>query len=490
MSHVAPHRWADAWAGKVEAGVRDAMNRHADDCPRCDRARARVRSASDSFGTIRAQGAPDLPWDAVRARVHWSVSTERNTARHARQRPRPSAAWFALAAAGVATLAVAIPTALDPRAPLAALVAAPRAIADAPAARPAPAAALAGLVTRATGDVMIDGLRARDLFARRLAAGNRLATADGRVDVQFGADSAFAIGPRSLVELRAFDAATVELVIDGTIDVDVAHRAAGQRFVVRAGSREIEVRGTQFRVTHDARTGTTVACRHGVVAVRVIDAGAAGAPVTEVHAGHALTAGALRPLSTDELATLADARPLSLPVWNLDALIAGSAPLEIATAGRREVRVDGVELGAAPLQVRVMPGRHTVEAADAAGRFRRAGWVDVAAGAALARVEVATEAEPAPTARRSGSTSARRRELLSGLDRAALDRCTRRFAKAGLSGTFVQIELAVDDQGAVGFLNVLDTDLPLATARCVRDAIAEVRFAAGRPASWRERIEL
>jgi len=198
----------------------------------------------------------------------------------------------------------------------------------------------------------------------------------------------------------------------------------------------------------------------------------------------------VRPLSADELEALAGAAPLRLPMWapapSPEALLRSSAPLEIASAGRREVRVDGVELGPAPMRVRVMPGRHTVELSDA-GRFRRAGWVDVAppaAGAPAARFEL--PAEP-PSTR---DVSERRRELKAGLDRARLGQCTRQIAKQGLTGTYVQIELRVDASGAVNFLNIVDTDLGAATAGCVRNVLSDVRFRPGAPATWRERLEL
>ena len=166
-----------------------------------------------------------------------------------------------------------------------------------------------------------------------------------------------------------------------------------------------------------------------------------------------------------------------------EALARTAAPLEIASVGARDVRLDGVELGAAPLTVRVLPGRHTVEAVDGAGRYRRVGWVDVTE-AQGARLAVPVEAPPTRDA------SERRRQLRAGLDRPRLAGCTRSIAKAGLSGTYVQVELSVDAQGAIGVLNVVDTDLPSATAACVRAAVAEVRFGAGPPATWRERIDL
>ena len=66
----------------------------------------------------------------------------------------------------------------------------------------------------------------------------------------------------------------------------------------------------------------------------------------------------------------------------------------------------------------------------------------------------------------------------------------RSIAKAGLTGTYVHIEISVDAQGAVGFLNVIDTDLPSATSGCVREVLADVRFGAGAAATWRERVDL
>jgi hypothetical protein len=476
--HVAPHRWADLWAGRVDEAERATMERHADGCRACAKVRQRVTRASDSFATIRTQAPPEVPWDTIRARVHWSVSTERQAA--LRRRP-PAYGWLAAATAagvglGLAAHAVVPPSAapLD-RAP----IAQPR---REPAGPPAP---LIGLVNRASGDVMLDGVRPDDLFARGLGEGSSLATGDGRVDVQFGSDSAFALGPMSTLRLRRFDAGTIELAVDGMLDVAVAPRTGGQRFLVDAGDQVVEVRGTQFRVVHDP-AGTRVACRHGVVTVRdrsgVVEL--AAEQRLAVAAGHAVSAARPVALSADEAAAFDRARPLTLPLWDPAALPRSSAPLEIATAGRRAVRVDGIELGLAPLRVRVMPGRHSVETADSAGRFRRAGWVDVTAAPRGTRFEV--PAEPPPT----GGITERRRQLRTGTDQPRLRGCTRSIAKAGLTGTYVQIEIAVDPQGAVGFLNVLDTDLPSATASCVRDVLATVRFPAGAASTWRERIDL
>jgi ferric-dicitrate binding protein FerR (iron transport regulator) len=464
-----------------------AMERHADECPRCAKARDRItRASSQTFPALRAQSAPELPWDSVRARVHWALAAAR------RERPRTRrTAWLvggALAAGAAALAAVVyVPGAShksrDSRPPLAAVITEPARGPDV-AAHPAE---VLGLVSRLAGDVMIDGLRAdATAFHRTFGAGTVLATGRGRVDVQFGDASAFALGPGSRLELRRFDASAVELVVDGTVDVMVAPRARNQRFVVIAGDDSIEVRGTQFRVVHDARS-VRVACRHGLVAVRDArgerQVGATRGLEVINMPGTDHAAGEPRALTSDELAQLAAATPVTIPLWT-DALVRASAPLEIATAAKRAVRVDGVELGDAPLRVRVMPGRHTVEAADRAGRFQRAGWVDVSA-AQPARLDVRGDDT-------ASTSNARRRELDAGIAsaRSGLARCTRAITKSGVTDTFVRIEIAVDATGAVGFLNVLDTDLPSATSECVQDVLRDIRFAPGTSATWREKIDL
>lgn len=498
--HVEPQRWGDMFAGRLSEAERETMEAHAKQCTACKRTRDRVGRASDTFTAIREQPTPELPWDGVRARVHWSVSKERRDQEAAAKAPPRGRmiAWTGaalVAAAGVAVGVYAMmpdeksaqpPIAITPpvvpdHAPLAHHV---------PAPTPAP---LTGLVSRIAGhtdDVLVDGVRPTDLFSRRIVAGTVIATGDGRIDVQFGDASAFALGPRSTLELRRFDAEMIELRVDGTLDVEVAPRAAGQRFVVVAGEHTVEVRGTQFQVRRDAAR-TMVACRHGLVAVRdrnaQVDVGAARQ--IAIAAGETVSADHVVPLSVEELAVLADATPLRVPAWtDVDTLLPSSAPLEIATVGRRDVRVDGIELGAAPMIVRVMPGRHTVEATDHAGRYRRAGWIDVGAPKANtkpARLEVA--AEPAVS---TTGVADRRRQLRAGIDRQKLARCTRSIAKAGLTDTFVQVEIAVDPTGAIGFLNVIDTDLPSTTAACVREVLAEVAFGKGPTATWRERIDL
>jgi hypothetical protein len=501
-AHVKPQRWADMFAGRVGDDERAEMQAHAKSCKECKRARDRVGRASDSFTAIREQPGPELPWDGVRARVHWSVSKERRDQEASKQAPTRTRwiAWIGVslvAAAGVAAGVVALmPGEESGEAPMA--VAPPTAPPHAPqpeqapprVAKPAPIAGLVSRIAGRTSDVLIDGVRPTDLFSRTLVAGTVIATGQGRIDVQFGDASAFALGPRSTLELRRFDAEMIELRVDGTLDVEVGPRAANQRFVVVTGEHTVEVRGTQFQVRR-GDTQTTIACRHGLVAVSDngarVDVGAARQ--IAIRAGERISADHVVPLTVDELAQLADATPLRVPAWtDVETLLPSSAPLEITTVGRRDIRVDGIELGAAPMIVRVMPGRHTVEATDHAGRYRRAGWIDVAAPKANtkpARLDVA--AEPALN---TNGVAERRRQLKAGIDRGKLSRCTRSMAKAGLTDTFVLVEIAVDGTGAIGFLNVIDTDLPTSTAACVREVLAEVSFGKGLAATWRERIDL
>jgi ferric-dicitrate binding protein FerR (iron transport regulator) len=479
VKHVAPHRWADAFAGKLDDAERADMEAHAAGCRACARARDRIKLASGSFPALRAIQPPEIAWDHVRARVHWSVSTERRGLRAIPRRGRPWV-WFAVTVGAGAAVAALATGGFDRPAP------APVApVAETTHAASMPVAklpVLTGLVSRSSGDVSIDGLRI-DPFDRAIAPNDSLSTGNGRIDVQFGDASAFSLGPGSTLELRRFDAQAIELALTaGSVDIEVSARGPDQRFVVIAGDRTIVVRGTQFRVVHDDAKGTTVACKHG--RVDVSDASGKVEVVTGhavVIKGHdAVATTAVAALSADELAAMAP--PITLPVWNSD-LANSSAPLEVATSGTRDVRVDGIEIGLAPLRVRVMAGRHTVEAADGAGRFRAAGWIDVSAKPA--RLDVPSEVSP------TGDIAARKRQLLAGIDRTRLTSCTRRIAKQGLSsGTYVQFAISVDRAGAVGFLNVIGSDLPSSVQDCVKNVLQDVRFTTGPSATWRDRIDL
>lgn len=485
--HVAPYRWADAFAGELPAAERAEMERHAQDCSKCARARQRVQRASDTFPILRQKATPELGWDSIRARVHWAVSKAK---RSTGEQPVARRRWLPILVGATAVAAGGFGVYWVTRSPSVTAVVATHAPEVA-----APALPITALVSRISGDVMIDGahLAATATFESPLGTGTVLATGDGRVDLQFGEASAFALGPHSTLELRAFDADTIELVVDGSLDLEVAPRTKHQRFFVVAGDATVEVRGTRFAVKHDA-TGTLVSCQHGLVAVR-----ANGATATElavgtarkafVPAGHAVSEAHAVPLTAEELTALAVTAPWATPGWASDFgdFARRTTSLDVvAVAPHRAVRVDGVELGAAPFAMRAAPGRHMIEAADSTGQFRRAGWVDVAANAPAHFEAMPIEAPAVP----AGSATARKRELSTGLDRARLQQCTRRLAKSGLTDTFVQIEITVDTSGAVNVLNIIDTDLPPDTAQCVHDALADVHFGAGAAASWQQKLTL
>lgn len=483
--HVAPHRWADALAGRVHRKQLAKMEVHASACTRCAVVRQDVERTVETFVAIRSQTSPPLSWDSVRARVHWSVSTAKH--RRVVGSPLPSARMVgggvALGVALAIAVYVGLPSRMAPVPPLARRDVLP------PAASPPPP--VTALVSRLAGAVLIDGISAttNDAFAKSLGAGTVLTTVEGRIDVQFGQASGFAVGPRSTLRVVRLDAEMIELAVEGVVDVNVGPRRPGERFLVNAGNQAIEVRGTRFVVARDAR-GTRVLCHHGLVTVRdnrraaSVEVGAARSAF--IAADAALGEGdspQLVSLSADDLAQFAKSEPWTTPFWSTE-LLEHSAALEIAAASKRSVRVDGVELGEAPLRMRVMPGRHTIETADGNGRFRRAGWIDVAP-ARGATFEVA-EATSRPL---SAGIAKRKSQFAAGIDRARLGACTRRLAKSGLTDT-VHIEISVDAHGAVNVLNIVDTDLPSDTATCVHDVLSEVRFGAGPAASWRDRVDL
>jgi FecR protein/Putative zinc-finger len=490
--HVAPYRWADALAGELPAAERAEMEHHAASCAKCARARQRVQRASDTFPILRQKVTPELGWDSIRARVHWAVSKAK---RATGEQPVARRRWLPIfvGAAAVAAGGLGVYWVKGSRS------VAPLVTTHAPEVA-TPATPIIALVSRISGDVMIDGahLDTTATFKSPLGTGTVLATGDGRVDLQFGEASAFALGPHSTLELRSFDSDTIELVVDGAVDLEVAPRTKHQRFFVVAGDATVEVRGTRFAVKRDA-TGTLVSCQHGLVAVR-----ANGATTTElavgtarkafVPAGHAIVESHAVPLTAEELTTLAVTAPWATPGWNPNFAARTTSLDVVAAAPHRGVRIDGVELGAAPFAMRTTPGRHTIEAADSAGRFRRAGWVDVSANAPARfeamPIESAASIEEAPAVASVSAIAARKHQLTTGLDHARLHQCTRRLAKSGLTDTFVQIEITVDASGAVNVLNIIDTDLPSDTAQCVHDALADVHFGAGSAASWRQKLTL
>lgn len=524
MRCVAPHRWADAAAGRLSAGVVVRMEAHAAGCAGCAAARARVASARGAFGEIARAPGPELRWEHLGARIYWATSSQRQQERRTASQPTLAAArpWWRTRAArlalpGVAVAAVAVawwqwPTA-TPRTTPAAVVSAdadttaraalPPALPDVitpvtlydPAPVPTP---MLGLVTLAQGearqagaaDVDADLARAA-LLATPVTAGVGLSTGpDGRLAVQLEAGTAFALGPSTRLDVARLDRATIALHVDGEVSVEVARRAPGQRFVVIAGERQVEVRGTAFSVEH--RGGAlAVACSHGLVAVaepsrpdEVVEVGAGRR--WSIPAGGSLLDAVPAPMDAEELAALLGAQPPQLPAWtDAGALLRTTAPLSIAAAPGRSVKVDGVVIGGGEVTLRVMSGRHLVEVERAPGRFAAGQWVATRDDGRPVRV-----AAEAPAAASSASgVATRRRQLAAAVDHGAMRACLRGLAKQGLAaGTHVELSLGVDATGAVSYLNLGDTDLPTSLASCVRDVVARVRFAPGAAARWRHRF--
>ncbi len=419
--HVAPARWAQLGRGEVREGDRARMLAHADGCDACARGRDRVLGAVDAFAAIRATPAPELGWDHIRARVYWATSSERRsrerTAEFARVRRRRWAlALVAVAAAGAAGVMIASAGSDEPR-----VAPPPPVVAIAPPPAPVPAA-LRGVVTLAVGRVALDRAASpTEVMAGAVTAGSALTTLDGRVAVQFGEGSGFAIGPRSTVTVRRFDAAAIELAIvgDGELAIEVAPRAPGQRFVVDVGDRIVEVRGTAFEIRH--RDGATeVACAHGLVALIDERTGA------EVVVGKAQT------LTLDDRAPVAGQAARALDAAGVQALLAElgprlpgwtdpagidrtSGPLAVRAPVGRAVRVDGVVVGAGEVAVRVMAGATWSRPSSPAARSARAKWVTTATGA-LTRVE------PGPSRSRHRAARAGPACRARGRDRSPADR--------------------------------------------------------------------
>jgi hypothetical protein len=503
--HIAPHRWAELELGKVTPAERARMDQHAASCSRCARARDRITASRASFPTIASAPGPELRWDHIGARIYWSVSSERRAKERtgetlALPRQRPARRWWiaapvAAALAAASWFGYARLTADEPR------HAAP-AIAVTPDREPVPVelveippAPLTGVVTLAQGAVDIDGVTATtELFDHAVVARSVIHTAAGRASIQFGDGSAFAVGPETTLTVRRFDATGVELVVDGEVAVEVTHRAANQRFAVLAGDRVVEVRGTAFRVERqDGRT--TVSCQHGVVAVSTAETSVdvVGGRWLSVADGEPLLAQAVTPLDATRLNALMTAAPHQLPAWaDASALGHTTRPLSVAARVGRSVRVDGEVVGAGPLALRVMSGRHLVEAERAPGRWAPGEWVDaqetrIEPGHAIDQAKTAVEAAP-PTSR--AAITARRHQLRAGLDRDQLRGCVRALEKQGfVAGSYIVLELGVDASGAVQWLNVGDTNLPTAAAACVRDVAAQVSFPRGGTASLTERVE-
>lgn len=493
--HVAPSRWAAYARGTLAPRQAADADAHAAACARCRAARDRVTGAMRAMRAIASQGDPSLPWESVRARIHWERSTAERSGVMTRlppARPRWRLPVIALggAVAAAAGIALWLRAAEHTPAPAAGLVAsAPAAtsVPDAPAATP-----LRALLTQARGEAHVDAASGFAAFDADVVTGSRLRTGDGALAVQFGEASAFALGPRSELAVTRLDDQVIELEVDGVVDVLVAPRRAGQRFVVRAGDRAVEVRGTQFRVEQRG-DALDVRCSHGAVEVRDDAKGGAvtlrrGEAASLARDG-AVTPAAVRAMSDDEQRALVAGTPYTLPAWSPPEALRGlSAPVSL-TGGA--IRVDGgAALGAGAVTVRLMSGRHLVESDDAGSASQ---WIDV--GAAPTTVVLAAAGSGSDVAAGSAAVGASRPTLRARRDALTgklgdLRSCTATLRRQGVEDTFAEVELSVDAEGRVTAANIDRTDLPASAAACVRQKLRGLAFGAGPAGTWRQRVEL
>ena len=519
--HVAPHRLADAASGKT--GEREAarIKQHVDDCQHCSRQAERLARARSAMNEIAGTPAPELGWDRIGVRLYWENSSARHAALR-RQDPSPWPRRIALAGTGAALLAMAgfaaVTLISDPTSP-------PRA-----AARPDTAAsaslsgrqaatptAMRGVVTFASGSASIDGapVDTAALFARPIGAGTRLESAsNGRLVVQFGHESGFALGPGSSLYLRRFDDEGVELeVIDGSLEIEVTKRRPGQSFEVIAGRHRVSVRGTAFRVAH--RNGELdVACAHGQVVVTdgasevALDAGQQIHLLRQVMLARA----ARSQIDPERLAELESSLsgPL-LPAWTEPrALFETSSTIEIAASPGQEVRLDGIDVGEGAFVLRVMSGRHKLQVADDTGDYGAGAWIDAGPGerrSAGARRDgvvrlgpvVADDSPSAESSQQAPPTSAeatraarraRRDQLAAALDGSAPARqCMEPLEKRDLvAGSFIVFDVGINADGSQGHLNIAESNVPAEVERCLRRVVDAVELPPGAAAIVRYKL--
>lgn len=506
--HVAPHRLADLAAGRLEGRDAARVRVHLDSCEACRSAWQEVRAARGSFPEIAGATPPDLKWDRVRAQVYWTMGSGSFPAV---AQPRATWPWLLVPALAATALAIAVwqPWASTKSTPAAAkaptlpeksggtgpgsqAASAPIPVELAPTPLLAVITLIEGDAALVRGPGAAEVVDADQIGATAVATGARLSTGDGRVALQLGPTSVVTLGNRSTMALGRLDEGGIELVVDGQVDIEVTRRAPDQRFTVLAGGRTIEVRGTAFRVVH--RDGeVAVACEHGRVAV------SSGATTVEVGAGQELALGdaepllgrAPRPLGDADLASLLESRAAPLPGWTDPATVLRTTrPFAVVAPRSRAVRVDNKVIGSGPVWMRVAPGSHAVAVETSPGRFSSDRWVEVD-DMTVGKPLVLAEAKPKtdPTVGNAAGRSARKNELERMLDRGRLRACVRDIEKQGLlAGTHVELEIGVDGNGAIRFLNIADTDLPSRASSCLRDAVAAARLGSGAAASWRHRI--
>ncbi|MGZ3407018.1 MAG: AgmX/PglI C-terminal domain-containing protein, partial [Polyangia bacterium] len=265
----------------------------------------------------------------------------------------------------------------------------------------------------------------------------------------------------------------------GQISVRVGPHEPGESLHVITPDHIVSVHGTWFTVASSQHT-TTVEVLEGTVEVTARDGSESTLLVAPARAvfGRGRTASA--PLSGHEAARLRAGSEMNFLAWSgLEAARAASGALAVASQPPAELAVDGVVLGATPLEVRRPLGRHYVELTRADFRPLHQ-WISVGkeAGelhAALVHAAPARDEESAPVEIES---MVRRRGTQI---RACYERRLKRDPQ--LAGT-VSLKLRVGDAGQVTRVDVEQSTLPdPLVAECLRREAAGWSFEQGRNAT-------
>lgn len=487
MKHVPPHELAALCRSELAGPALARAGAHVESCRACQKSIARIRSAQMAMHDIASQGAPELGWDHIAARVYWSTSSQR---RHP-QRARPR--WMLPLVASLSTGAVATmslwlwhsPSATPT--PVAAVLEEPPKAIQVVKQSQVPSVptrqGLTGVLSFAQGEVKVDD-QVLD-FDALLQVGAVVQTGLGRAVVQFGEQSAFRIAAQSELHIKRFDRKRIELQIDGVVDVDITRRLPGQEFVVVAGGHEVVVRGTAFRVEY--RAGEIgVSCTRGEVVVTD------GEDMVHVPAGHAfriLSASwdkaALRsmPIQGPKLRALDRAMHMPmLPSWNeTDPLGSYASVIEVQASADQLIAVDGVVLSKGNFLLRSPDGRHSLSVIDEEGVAGSPQWIDLARGQ-HGRARIAAPVAPATN---RGGAVLRKRQMHERLGKRAAA-CLKPLAKKGLvAGSYVAFDLGINSDGSHRYLNVADSNLSPIIQRCFRDAVDAIQLPAGPEASFR-----
>ncbi|MCC6997091.1 MAG: AgmX/PglI C-terminal domain-containing protein [Deltaproteobacteria bacterium] len=506
MSGCSPETLARLVEGRLEAPLRDATVAHATGCARCRAELRRLRGARDGFEAARTLEAPELPWEQMGAQIAWQL----------RQAPPTRARWplfvlggAALAAAAVLTLWLLGRAGTGARgdggelaAPAPSAMPSPAPLVSPPPVRPAaaPGQAWAFLIEaeliRGRAGAALAALSAEAAAAEPLLAGDRLRAVGGRVGLVLETRTALVLEAGTEAALRALDAETIELELArGRVTLEVARRSPTQRLSVLAGGKRVTVRGTRFAVALQDNGALAVGVGHGRVELGLADAGGGpvlsidGGSVAELSAGEDVSNARVRALTEDERAELEIELPLPGTLAGAE-LPGATRLLRVGSSQAAVLTLDGAPVGQGSALVRVLPGRHLLEASSGAHRVSR--WIDSALGEGISVVRV-----PAPGPR-SGPSAARTmgRPLEIDAQVRAAGKAIKACYAEGLSrrpdldGT-VLLRVDVGADGVLAPVEVSSSTLgDSGVERCLKSVVQRWRLPPGEPSTVIYPIEL